>query len=411
MDINKFGYYVVDNKKFFSKIQACMYATEKNLSVDNLKWYYHDDRFNLVDWKTEPEQTLDQLYDARALDIRFKYDYVVLSYSGGADSHNIFEAFNRQGLLIDEIVVHHFEKGRGPQSNFSKHDTSALNSTATEHYFHTLPMLKYISKVSPKTKITLVDMTDNMFEYFQNAKDENWVNTRTEQINPGNVTKYDYFKVLRKRLDVTRSMAVVLGTDKPRCFIRAADSNFYFRISDKSINSARSIADSLSIYSNSTLEYFYWSPDSAKMLVKQAHVVKRFLEKNPKYQIFFYSPNLTKEIWRYVHENILRTIVYSTWNTKWFQAEKNLREWSNEIDYWFISGAAGTDAREIWYAGKEKVEKNASIFVNEHNDGLISCSKNFNCGPINNLMEDLSTQTLGKDWTTDKNLLNSKFHR
>ena len=72
-----------------------------------MDWIFHDDAFSKYPWHIEPEASLDQLYDARARQLREKYDYVVLSYSGGSDTHNILESFIRQGLHIDEIVTNH----------------------------------------------------------------------------------------------------------------------------------------------------------------------------------------------------------------------------------------------------------------------------------------------------------------
>ena len=62
--------------------------------------------FSKCDWTTEPEPgvPLSEYYRRRAQQIRDKYDYVVLLYSGGPDSNNILHAFVHNGIKIDEIV-------------------------------------------------------------------------------------------------------------------------------------------------------------------------------------------------------------------------------------------------------------------------------------------------------------------
>ena len=102
----KLGYYLVNGLEFDSKLQACIYATQLNKDV---KWIFNDWMFSKYPWHVEPSETLDQLYDQRARQLREKYDYIIISYSGGADSHNIVSSFIRQGLHIDELVVNTME--------------------------------------------------------------------------------------------------------------------------------------------------------------------------------------------------------------------------------------------------------------------------------------------------------------
>ena len=98
------GYYICDGKRFDSKIRACIYSTEFKKPI---QWMFHQDIFSTYPWWIEPQETLDELYDKRARELREKYDYIMLSYSGGADSHNMLQSFIRQGLHVDEIITNH----------------------------------------------------------------------------------------------------------------------------------------------------------------------------------------------------------------------------------------------------------------------------------------------------------------
>jgi hypothetical protein len=86
----KLGYYNCDGLEFESKIQAFFHSLKTNKPVE---WIFNDFEFNLHDWLNEPLESLDQLYDKRARELREKYDYLILSYSGGSDSHQILMSF------------------------------------------------------------------------------------------------------------------------------------------------------------------------------------------------------------------------------------------------------------------------------------------------------------------------------
>jgi len=50
-------------------------------------------------------ESLDFLYALRARQLREKYDYLVLYFSGGADSTNILKTFIDNNIFLDEIVM------------------------------------------------------------------------------------------------------------------------------------------------------------------------------------------------------------------------------------------------------------------------------------------------------------------
>ena len=388
---NKLGYYIVNGVEFDSKIEACIFANKTNQSVD---WYFNNDVFDKYPWHIEPDETLDQLYDLRARQLREEYDYIIVSYSGGADSHNLLMSFVRQGLHVDEILVNTMSKGN---SNFMPiHETNKTshNAAASEHVLQTLPRLQEIHDKYPKIKITVVDLTDYLFESFLNVGDASWVTKKREGLNPLNATRYNYlyFSDVRKRFDKDKKIALVLGVEKPRTVIHNQNNSFYIRFVDRSANVA-SVNDHIKEYPNATVEYFYWSPDSVRMLCKQAHVIKKWLEAFPANQPMWNNKTMTKETFRLIHERALRTILYSTWDNNWFQADKSTRDWYSEFDTWFISGQAGTTQHAIWLEGIKYVEENAAKFVSNKNgiaDGLEVFSHAYLVGTMKNL--SLGTQ-------------------
>lgn len=364
-NLDKFGYYTVQQRRFYSKIQAFLYATEHKLPKESVKWTFNPDQYDTANWEIEPEESLDQLYDQRAAELRAQYDYVIISYSGGSDCHNVLMSFIRQGLHVDELVVHMFEKAIGGFSHLKKSDTSPVNVVHSEYVFHTLPMLKEISKKIPNTKITIVDQSDELENFFTSAKDETWVLNRTEFLGVLNCVKYNYLKDIRKLVDKTKNMVVILGTEKPRVVLKN-DNYLYFNLSDKGVNSGKSVIDNLSVFDDFNIELFYWGSTSTcvKLLIKQSHVIGKWLTVFPKYQIFFVERNFSRTMFRSVHEKLLKRIIYySTWNDDWWQCDKAAAEWHVESDLWHINNQKMTDGKSIWNAGLQYIEKHAAPFV------------------------------------------------
>lgn len=358
------GFYSSGNLEFDSKISACIYATKNNLDVS---WEFHKDFFNNYNWHVEPEMSLDQLYNKRARELREKYDYIIISYSGGADSHNLLMSFIRQNLFVDEIIVNTMEKGMSRYRQISITDNSAENALQTEHVYQVLPRLKEIEKLIPKTKITVLDLTDYLFDFLNSAGDASWIECKREKLNPINITRFNYiyFSEVRKRFDQDKKIAVVLGVEKPRVYVTNS-KDVYMRFTDGAANIVSVISDHLKDYSNSKIEYFYWSPDAADIICKQVYVIKSWLKLNPNYQNLWLGKNLTTEVYRLIHERMYRNLLYTTWNDSWFQADKAVLDWHTEFDDWFITGFKGTHLHSIWRDGLSYVETNASKFIKKN---------------------------------------------
>ena len=69
----------------------------------------HDDEYDKLDWTQEPTETLDELMTQHAYRLRAKYDRLILFWSGGTDSHTIYNIFVRNNIHIDEIVCSYDE--------------------------------------------------------------------------------------------------------------------------------------------------------------------------------------------------------------------------------------------------------------------------------------------------------------
>jgi len=312
-----FGYYLCNGVSFQSKIDALLYSTTIQKPVE---WIFHQDTFLKYPWHIEPSETLDQLYDRRSRELREKYDYVILSYSGGADTNNILESFIRQNLHIDEIIINHMSSITKKTTILDPNVKASWNFAA-EHELQAIPRL--------------------LFRY-----------------------NYFHFREIKKQFDKNLKIGIIVGVDKPKTKIKS-DNKFYIYFNDLTTNIA-TINDFNDEYTNTTVELFYWSIDCLDLLCKQAHVIKKWLEKAPGRQYYWKNPDAN--VVRLFHERWLRPLIYTTWDNNWFQADK-ATQWINcEFDSWFMTDDSFVRERELWKRGIDFLEKNLSDFVIYKND-------------------------------------------
>lgn len=95
-------YYQVGDFKTTSKILALEQADG---NIDKVSFHWNERDLDLIQWDQRPALSIDQLMDQAAREIRSKYRNVILFYSGGYDSHTIYEVFRRCGLTIDKFYT------------------------------------------------------------------------------------------------------------------------------------------------------------------------------------------------------------------------------------------------------------------------------------------------------------------
>lgn len=206
------------------------------------------------------------------------------------------------------------------------------------------------------------------------------------------MTRFNYlhFTDIRKQFDKNIRIAMVVGIEKPRTMIQRGDLLMAF--SDRTTNMI-TVAEHLKEYPNATVEFFYWTPDCVEIMIKQGHVIKKFLETNTQWQAQWQTKAVTPEVYRTVHDPMLRSILYTTWDHNWFQSKKAVYDWYSEFDAWFLDLYKDTRAGNIWLEGIDYLENKLSPFVKklpgaEKVDGLQVVTHTYNLGPIKNLTAD-----------------------
>ena len=95
------GYWSVGEEVFFSKISALIKA---HSTKQRVKFHFNDHIYNTVKWNIEPQESLQQLYLQRALELRDQYDYLIILYSAGSDSTNMIKTFIDNKIKIDQVA-------------------------------------------------------------------------------------------------------------------------------------------------------------------------------------------------------------------------------------------------------------------------------------------------------------------
>ena len=328
---DKQGFYLVNGIKIKSKIDAFLLASQTNTTPE---WNFNDEHFGQYDWSIEPEESIQELYRDRAIKLRNEYDYLVLHFSAGRDSGNVMETFIRNKIPVDEIFI------RGPHDHLDKN-----NVRFDEKFFYAeiwlaaYPLAVQIKeKHYPNCKITVVDTKNQVIDFFKNNSD--WFEKGNSNLNPGNYYKSDFDAInpeWQKMAEQGKKIGHIMGIDKPRIVNKG--NKFYFAFLDPPVidfcNPRCSDID-LPIYN----ELFYWHPDCAKMLIKQAHLVKNWIKKNANTSVIcnndWDSDNVDKiKDRRFEWHNQIANIIYDRSLPVLYECPKSLCEIRNGYLSWF----------------------------------------------------------------------------
>lgn len=323
---DKLGYYLVGWKKFYSKTLALMYAQEYNFEV---RWIFNDDVYGNINWAIPIEESLESLYLRRAKQIRETYDYVILYYSGGADSHNVLMSFIDNNLLIDEIVMEIPEMDR---NNFNDYDTTSRNVYGEIDYVAT-PRLKEIQhRLHSSTKIRYADFSKPVIEILN--KDDWFEKTPTNAyLTLGQIGRQHLHATDTNIITLTdkgKKVCQLYGVDKP--LVMFDGEQYYAYFADASASHVNPLIPETAKFYEAATEFFYWTPDMPEIVVKQAQMIKLACEiDETKKQLW--KRSLTTPIGKY--RKVMHPIIYPNREEPKFQASKPELKLFRPMDDWF----------------------------------------------------------------------------
>jgi len=267
----RLGIYWVGDKPFINKVDGFIESSKSNIPV---RWDFNDDVFSSIDWTIPVETSLDELYRQRAQQLRDRYDYISLFFSGGVDSTNALHAFIDNDILLDEIVMFrpkHIETNNSDLSNRNLYG---------EIDYAAVPHLKEHLK-DPRTIVRFIDI-DNIANYVLNNE------KLVSQIEvSGNLTPTSFLKTSMCMTDPIwnalyqsgKNVCHIQGVDKPH--IKVVDGKSHFQFSDMisfNFTPRYHTPESEMIWKHQFHELFYWTPDLPQLVIKQCQIMKHLYD-------------------------------------------------------------------------------------------------------------------------------------
>jgi hypothetical protein len=255
------GYYTVGDQQYVNKTEAVFRAS---LTKKDLVWNFHNKVFNAIDWKCRPAGTLQDLYRERAQQIRDRYDYVVVNFSGGMDSWTVLNSFLSNGIHVDEVYTRWaFAERKYKDASNSDLDSSNLSS---EFEYAVVPVLDHIKKTYPNIIIVVDDYSECIQQELAGS-DFFASNHYQSMLSFFRFNRRSSFE--QEQIAKNRSVGVVHGYDKIKCGI--SKNSFYAYFTDNLGGTWEP---------DRNIEFFYWTPDFPTIPVLQAHSILEFIVEN-----------------------------------------------------------------------------------------------------------------------------------
>lgn len=238
--------YQVSDQIFFNPYRAFLYASKHcphespNLIIDDV--------FDKSDWTQNPQESIIDLLDRRAIQIAKKYDRIILAFSGGTDSTTVYNTLLRNGIFIDEILI----------------------SYTPDNELHPMRNVEWIQKnhPDPRTKITVFDRYESRWNDLFDQED--WVLN-----NCGGYRRFElgapgpYFYSHCEETWGNSNWCLLTGLEKPH--IKKHNGQWCAVHLDKVYQAGMNWPK---------FEYFFVTPDLPNLHIKQNHMLLSYIKSN-----------------------------------------------------------------------------------------------------------------------------------
>lgn len=349
-------YYMCDGIRFNTQVDAMIYSSSKP-NIPEIKLMYHHDIWSNFDTSSLGKISLDVLYRERCLQLREKYDYLILNFSGGSDSNNVLMSFINNNVHLDEIYV----AWPKPLQDGKFYISNTMDSTArniwSEWDYSIKPMLDWVSKHHPKIKINVDDFTestnikmvDNMYNDFSRLK--------TSFGNSLSLAARSIINVPNKKV------ARIYGIDKPLISLNE-DTNvvsmFFTDHGFTPIDFVRNL--------NISPECFYWTPDLPQLPFEMAYALSEYFNINRDKRHLMYSRKYAAQtrdnmnqlaIVSQYQNDISKKVCYTTWNNR-FQVKKTVTADNSCHWFWLYENSELNSLKQAFISNSQSIKHNIS---------------------------------------------------
>jgi len=331
------GYWSVGEEFFFSKVPALIRATKNKQKV---RYHFNEHVYNTIDWRIQPQESLQELYLQRALELREKYDYLVILYSAGSDSTNMIKTFIKNGIKIDHVM------SWGSKNNHYG-DYSPSNSEIT---IAGSAMIKEL--ISMGIKFTFENfLEDELIKKTYHKED--WILDAGASLSP-------HAELMSKGMFAKKELLELAHHGKKVCFIWGKEKPAIELIKEKYYLVFRDILNELCHATWNSPEYplyheFFYQRDTTtttKIIAKQSHIIIEHLEKNytKEYIETLLSSTATRAKWEEFNR-ITNSLIYAdTWtNTTFTTGKPNSILRPHKLEWFFKD--ENTKQFKIWQSG------------------------------------------------------------
>lgn len=344
---DNFGYYQVGELKFYSKLEAIELHTKSNIHPH---WNFNEAAYSSMDWSTEPKESLKELYRKRAEQLRNEYDYLVLWYSGGADSDNVLHAFLDNDIKLDEVASYvNYEADASRESFFNG-----------EIFHVAIPKIEQLKEKYKDLVHRKIDISQITIDTFNSGNQFDWIYWSNTIMTVNALARQDIHTAVsewKTMFDQGKRVAFIHGVDKPRV-IQKTNGEYTFRFID-TVDSLVSARNQMLNRPWDNQEFFYWTPDSPEIVVKQAHVIKNYLKsatRNTKWMTRIKSDLAFKlidnEAW-WISVDGVHSLIYPNWQPTPYQFKPRSPLFSQRDD-WFHNIGDNESSWIIWKNGLKK---------------------------------------------------------
>ena len=329
MNYNENVYWQVGDKKFTSKFDALVYASE---TKQKPQYVFYDSIWNNFDKTTLGNADLDYLYKLRALQLRDEYNYLVLYFSGGADSYNVLRTFIDNKIKLDEVCV------KWPMVTIDKElytpntrDKTAFNYLS-EWDYAIKPVLDWLKNSHPEIKIEISDWSEKFTPEMYTEENIKKVGVWNDVEVGFTLAHSKNEKILAER---GKKVGSIYGIDKP--LIAWDNGKWFMSFEDTSIGVGIPME-----HSQNSVEYFYWTPKLPSIVFEQAYKICSYLEANLDCRKFFLTTDSVSwtiqdhQLARQIRNDLIKSIIYTTWDNK-FQVNKPTRQDRTDKHSWIFS--------------------------------------------------------------------------
>jgi hypothetical protein len=318
------GYWKVNDKKFINKYQALLHATQTEQAVE---FIFFDEVWKSFDRSQLGKIPLKELYRQRAQQLRDSYDYLILYFSGGADSYNVLRSFLDNGIHIDEVCVK-WAKDVLDKGIYTPHQTTTDASNYLSEWDYAIkPVLMELAQYHPNVKIELVDWFANR-ELIGSVETFNLVN----HWHDVEVTSLAVWSPNEIRLiEQGKKVAAIYGVDKPKTYFE--NNKNYMWFCDSAV--AMGTPHPNNVHGT---EYFYWTPKFPILAFEMANVAINAFKVNQELADLAFTKDVKSDLDLFFYrqknqQKLLIHFLYDTWTGR-FQADKPYKIDRSDKHFW-----------------------------------------------------------------------------